>query len=136
MALTSRCSRRSGSTAIHAQQDELDCRRDWRTARNEGAGNGALNPIVREQLDDFEGHHIERNENGRRFTRLSGRAHPGAKSRSVGGRLVMGMMVAFVENGLGRGNTADPHDTEDQQDGHDGSTAMHHTFRPQGMAAC
>ena len=44
----------------------------------------------------------------------------------MGGRLVVTMMVAFVENGLGRRNAADPYNTEDQQNRDDDLETTHH----------
>lgn len=108
---------RSGSTAIHTEQDELDGRRGWRPTRGrvlrrsieKGTDAVGFGPGHRGEIDEVRSSAVIQD--------IPGRTHPGAERRAMGGFLMMLVMMGFVRDRLRRGKPPDHKNTHNEETG-------------------
>ena len=105
----------SGSTANHAQQQKLDRQRDRRPARGQSMKRtvedrnrgGRFRPGNRRQVDERRSRAV--------IKHIPRCAHPSTERRTMGGFLMMRIMMGFVRDRLRRGKSPDHKNTDNEK---------------------
>jgi len=103
---------------------------NWGSASRAECGSHIIRGRERRQIEDLKYGCKRSNGSNGCIVRLAGRTGPCAEGRCVC-RCLMVTMLAFVEDGLGRRNPADPDHTEDHEYRDESLPTTNHKSQPE-----